>query len=366
MNHRTVKALAATTVAAVVLATLGAVFLFENRGAIVLRVFTAGSLSELFISGSGAMDVSSAFEAEHPGVEVRVLSGGSVDMVWRITGLGQSCDVLAVADYSLIPLMMVNVTPRAADFVIEFAKNSLVIAYTEKSAHHEELAGTNWYDILRRPDVKVGMSNPNDDPCGYRTQMSLVLAELYYDDPWIYDDLVLNNTNFLGVIHDPLGDTYTVLVPSRVEVKDASRLMVRSAEVELMSALESGAIDYLFIYESVAERHAGSGVLYLELPQEINLNDTALKSIYSRVRVTQFADSPNADSASTVEGAPIIYGLTIPLSSEQPELAEEFVAFLLGPKGREIARAAGLELLDPPNAGYWRGMVPPSLRGLVQ
>lgn len=366
MNHRAVKALATATVAVVAFAAFGGLFLFESRNVEFLRVFVAGSLSELFVSGPGTRDLSSAFENEHPGVEVRVISGGSVEMIRRITSLGQSCDVLMVADSSLIPVMMVNVTPRAASFAIEFATGSLVIAYTEKSAHHEELARTNWFDILRRPDVKVGMSNPNDDPCGYRTQMLLLLAELYYGDPWIYDDLVLNNTNFLGVIHDPPSGTYTVMVPSSVGVRDASKLMIRSAEVELMSALESGAIDYLFIYESVAERHAGSGVLYLELPREINLNDTALENLYSRVRVKQFADRPDGYGSNTVEGAPIVYGLTIPLSSEHPEMAEEFVAFLLGPEGQEIARAAGLEPLVPPSAGYWRSMVPPSLRGLVQ
>lgn len=365
MNQTTRIVLTAGIISALVAATLGALLFLSRDERVVLKVFTAGSLSEPFASMPEGQDLSSIFEKSHPDVDVQVVSGGSADMIRRVTGLNQACDVLAVADYSLIPLMMINATPKAASFCIEFARNSMVIAYTNRSAHAGEISQSNWPQILRQPDVKIGMSNPNDDPCGYRTQMLLVLAELYYNDTWLYDDLILNNTNFLGVKYDAVNDTYTVGIPSTVEVTNTSKLMIRSAEVDLTSALESGAIDYLFIYQSVAERHADSGELYLELPREINLNDTAPELNYSKVRVEQFADSTSANKTKMVAGGPIVYGVTIPLNSEHPELAQEFVALLLGNAGQAVMRNAGQEPIMPAHAGYWKSEVPPSLRDLV-
>ena len=329
----------------------------------VLTVFVAGSLAEPFGNMPDGQDLEGAFESSHAGVDVQIISGGSAEIIRRITELGQRCDVLAVADHSLIPAMMINSTERSAEFVISFAKNSLVLAFTERSRYADELNASNWYDVLRRPDVKLGFSNPNDDPCGYRTQMLLILAEQYYGDDAIYEDLVMSCTNIEDILVSD--NTTTIRVPSDLKATDSSRLMIRSAEVELTSALEAGSIDYLFIYESVARRHADSGIRYLELPREMNMNDTSLSSLYASVRLVQFADSPDPSRTKTVAGSPIVYGVTIPKNVEHPDLAIEFVRLLLGQVGQGIMRGAGQEPMDPPVAGYWKENVPEELRYLV-
>ena len=76
-----------------------------------------------------------------------------------------------------------------------FAGNEIVLAYTEKSKYADEIDEENWYEVLRRPGVKFGFTNPNDDPCGYRNQVVLQLAEIYYGDHEIYDNLVSKNSN---------------------------------------------------------------------------------------------------------------------------------------------------------------------------
>ncbi len=38
----------------------------------------------------------------------------------------------------------------------------------------------NWHEILLRPDVQYGHSDPNSDPCGYRSLLTWQLAEKYY------------------------------------------------------------------------------------------------------------------------------------------------------------------------------------------
>ena len=366
MDHRTVKILAGVVVAAIVAVSASAFMLWGDSERIVLKVYTAGSLSEPFSAMESGQDLKTLFEMTHKNVEVQVTSGGSADMIRRVAGLNQTCDVLAVADYSLIPSMMINVSPKAADFCVQFAKNSMIIAYTDLSRHHEGLTKDNWYQILRMPDVKFGFSSPNDDPAGYRAQMVMLLSEEYYNDSWIFEDLVLNNTNIIGVSQDANNGTYTVNVPSTLTVTNPEKVMIRSAEVDLTSALESGSIDYLFIYQSVAYRHASSGERYLELPREINLNDTAFSTNYSKVSVKQFADSIDPNKTKLIKGGPIVYGVTIPSSSEHPDLAIEFVKMLIGVEGQEVMKNAGQEPIVPAVAGFWKEQVPEELRGLVE
>ncbi len=148
----------------------------------VLKVFHAGSLSIPF------EELEAEFEARHPGVDVQREAAGSAQSVRKITELGKEADVLASADYALIPSLMM---PEYADWYAAFARNQMVIAYTNESKYSDEVNANNWYEILRRPDVRYGFSNPNDDPAGYRSQIVTQLAEFYYNDSQIYDDLML-------------------------------------------------------------------------------------------------------------------------------------------------------------------------------
>ncbi|MCK9299663.1 MAG: substrate-binding domain-containing protein, partial [Methanoculleus sp.] len=85
-----------------------------------LKVFHAGSLTGPFEK------VKAEFEAEHSGVTVLLEPAGSVDCVKKITENGKPADVLASADYALIPAMML---PDHADWYLTFAKNRMVLTY---------------------------------------------------------------------------------------------------------------------------------------------------------------------------------------------------------------------------------------------
>lgn len=357
------KILAVLVVCLIAIGSVAAFVLMQPKKT-VLTVFTAGSLSQPFSDMNG-QDLKAKFEAAHPNVEVQVTSGGSAEMIRRVTDLNQTCDILAVADYSLIPLNMINVTKSSASYSIQFAKNSMILAYTNHSAHHDIINETNWFNVLSMSDVKFGFSNPNDDPCGYRAQIVMLLAQQYYDNYTIYQNLVLNNTNMIGVTHDAVNGTYTVKVPSDLVATNTNKIMIRSAEIDLTSALELGSIDYLFIYESVASLHASSGERCLQLPMQINLNNSIYASSYSKVRVTQFADSSNASLVKTIKGGAIVYGVTIPSNSKHPALALEFMQMLLGSGGQATMKAAGQEPIVPAYAGYWKSKVPEGLQSYV-
>lgn len=296
---------------------------------VVLKVFHAGSLTEPMKA------FKEAFEKKYPNVEVQTEAAGSAATIRKVTELGRVADVIASADYSLIPKMMY---PDYASWTIMFAKNQIVIAYRNDSKYADEINSQNWYQILRRPDVKFGFSNPNDDPCGYRSQMVIQLAELYYNDSTIYDDLVAKHSNLKFVEENGI---YVLRMPNSENIDpDTNKLMIRSMEMELIHGMESGEIDYFFIYRSVAQQH---GFRYVELPPQIDLSSTKYADFYSKVKVV-------LANGKTVVGKPIVYGLTIPTNAEHKEYAEKFVELIISEEGQRILQDLGQPPIVPARA----------------
>lgn len=314
-------------------------------GGTVLKVFHAGSLSVPF------EQLETEFEAQHPGVDVQREAAGSAQSIKKITELGKKADVLASSDYALIPSMMM---PEYADWYTAFARNQIIIAYTNQSKYSNEINANNWYEILRRPDVRFGFSNPNDDPAGYRAQMVTQLAEFYYNDSRIYDDLIQNNTAMTTTTEE--NGTVLVHVPATEAISpNPNKIMLRSMEVELSSALETGEIDYLFIYKGVAQQH---GFKFVELPPEIDLSSIDYADNYSKVQV-------QTANGEIVTGSPVVYGITVPKNAENPELAIQFVKLLLEEPGQQILIKNGLTPITPALA-EGKDKMPKELQGLVK
>ncbi|EHP88336.1 tungstate ABC transporter substrate-binding protein WtpA [Methanotorris formicicus] len=308
----------------------------ENK---VLKIFHAGSLSVPF------SEYEKMFEKEHPNIDVQREPAGSVMCVRKITDLGKKADILASADYSLIPQMMM---PNYADWYIMIARNELVLAYTDKSKYNDEINSENWYEILNKPGVKFGFSNPNDDPCGYRSQMVMQLAEIYYKNPEIYDNLVLKNSN---IKVEKENDTYTILVPKDINV-NTNKIVLRSKETDLLAPLEAGAYDYLFIYKSVANQH---NLKYVELPKEINLGYYEYADTYKKVRLELLSKN------KTLVAKPIVYGLTIPKNAPNKKEAIEFVKLIL--EHPEVFENNGQPVINPV-IGF--GNIPEEIKPLVK
>jgi molybdate/tungstate transport system substrate-binding protein len=252
-----------------------------------------------------------AFILENPGVEVRMEAAGSIQCIRKITDLHQPCDVLAVADFSLIDDLMF---PEYADWNIRFATNELCLAYTEKSRGSQEINASNWFTFLLKPDISFGRSDPDSDPCGYRTLMALQLSEKYYAGGIEWEEIATKDQQY-----------------------------IRSKETDLNALLESRAIDYIFTYRSVAVQH---NFLHIRFPDSINLSDPGLDNWYSTVSV----EIPGSEPGKRIvkNGASMYYGITIPKHSENPALAKRFIQFILDPaKGGKIIRAAGQNVIPP-------------------
>ena len=305
-----------------------------------LRVFHAGSLAVPL------REIEREFERVHPGIDVQYESYGSAEAIRQITEAGRKGDVLASADYALIPDMMYD---EYADWLVRFATNDVVLAYNpEESRYAEDITAENWYDILRRDDVTFGFSNPNLDPCGYRSLMVCQLAELHYDDPEILDDLIISHT---GISVKENGD-YTIEVPEDPE-PDTEKVIIKPKEVELTSMVETGALDYYFIYRSVAVQN---GLGFVDLPEEIDLSSVEHEDEYKRVKVETADGKVNA-------GMPIVYGITVPKNAENPGLGLEFVQFVIGEEGQKIFARNGQPPITPPEGS---GAMPEELKPLVR
>ncbi len=279
-----------------------------------LTIFHAGSLSvPLKQIESGFKN----YAKEKLGVDVdfKDEASGSVMAVRKVTDLNRKADIVAVADYSLIPQLMV---PKYANFYILFATNEVVLAYTNQSKYSNIINSSNWYEILAKPDVSFGFSNPNLDPCGYRSIIVMKLADIYYGKN-IFERLIENNTNIYSIQSH-------IFVPREIKVK-SGKIKIRPKSVDLLGLLESGAVDYVFEYKSVAEQHK---LRYVKLPNDINLGDFKKANYYSKVSVT--IGSTN----KTIEAKPIVYGVTIPDNAANRKLAIEFLKYMLSEKGKEV------------------------------
>jgi len=317
------KILAAAIVAIIAVAAIGGVWYYttlkpEEK---VLKVFCAGSLTLPF------EDIEAQFEADNPNVDVQLEPAGSVACVQKITESGEECDVLASADYSLIPSMMMTEDSDYADWYIIFAVNRMTLAYTDNSKYADEITADNWYEILRRSDVKWGFSDPNLDPCGYRSPMVIQLAEHEYGDDMIFEDLIEANSDI--TVSE---DTGTYLIDANMTDLNPNtiRLMIREKSVELVTFVQEGGLDYAFEYSSVAKQH---GLKYLELPASIDLSSTNYENVYKTVKIEK--------TTTTSTGAPIVYGLTIPKNAPNPALAEEFVKYIINESGQAIMSNSG-------------------------
>ncbi len=312
-----------TIVIAMTIVVISGVFIFSGGGKPVLKIYHAGSLTVPLEK------IETQFESSHD-VDVQLEPHGSAEAISQITELHKVADILVSADYSLIPKMMF---PEYADWYIQFARNEIVLVYTTESNYANEINENNWYEILNRTNVKFGFSDPNLDPCGYRTLMVLQLAEICYDNSTIFDDLIASNTNIETIEEN---DNYLIQVPEDLN-PNTNKLEISDKSVSLFIKLEVHSIGYAFEYRSTAVQH---GFKFVELPDEINLTNTDHENTYKQVKV-QLANG------KVLTAEPIVYGITIPKNAPNEDLAVDFIKLLIADYGQEVFENCGQPPIVP-------------------
>lgn len=271
-----------------------------------LVVYNAGSLARPFHA------LLAAFAAAHPGVRPAQENSGSLEAARKLTELGKIPDILGVADYRILPSLIV---PSYSSWYVLFARNRMVILYSDQSIGAGEVSGDNWWQVVQRPGVRAGRSEPALDPNGYRTLMVFQLAERFYHKPGLAAKLL------------------RAFPPSYMRPKEA----------DLTALVQAGELDYAFSYLSIAR---ASGLRFVSLPDSIDLSNPDLAPWYSQATVRLPGATPT--DTVTFRGEPIVYGMTIPAQAPHAPLARAFLRFALSSRGRQVMAGAGLEVLPAP------------------
>jgi molybdate/tungstate transport system substrate-binding protein len=189
----------------------------------------------------------------------------------------------------------------------------MTVMYTNQSRYASEITPANWYQVVTRPGVIVGVSNKDTDPSGSQAIFMVKLAGLLYygNSSYIYDQLYVTK----AAKHE---------------------LIVVPTETTLDAQLETGAVDYVLTYSSEAISHK---LQYLNLDPKVNLSNLTLAEWYSQVNVTA--------EGKLTKGAPILYDLTIPSNSPDPTMGAAFIKDLFSSQGQAILESTGLRPLNP-------------------
>lgn len=297
-----------------------AVFLLSGCGSPDKKkiiIFHAGSLSKPMA------EIKNAFTKKYSEYEVIMEAAGSRACCRKVTDLNRDADIIFSADYKVFDDLLI---PKYTDWYIDYAVNKLVIAYTDHSKYSDEINEDNWFEILERKDVEFGHSDPNLDPCGYRTIMCWKLADKFYNK---------NIANRLNKACKPKN--------------------IRPYEVQLLSMLQNYSLDYAFEYESVCMQHH---LKYMEFPDEIDLSNPNFSKKYAKASVK--VTGKDKGTFSTITGSPIVYAFTILKQAKNKKGAIKFLDFMLSDEGRKIF-SDNQSLLSKPVAGG-SGKIPKELK----
>lgn len=270
----------------------------------------------LLVDAAGTLQVSfnavvnNVLRVEYPTLSYNYIFEGSRLAANEITQANKSFDIYASADYRIIPEQLI---PSYATWYIIFASNAMTVMYTNHSKYSSEINPTNWYQVITRPGVLVGVSNKDTDPSGSQAIFMLQLAGLVYyqNSSYIYDELYVNKA----------AEHELIVVPT---------------ETTLDAQLDTGAVDYVLTYSSEAISHKFP---YLNLDPRVNLSNLTLSGWYEQASVTI--------NGKLTKGAPILYDITIPNNSPDPSMAAAFIEALFSAQGQTILRSSGLRPLNP-------------------
>jgi molybdate/tungstate transport system substrate-binding protein len=252
--------------------------------------------------------------AARTGAKYELEPGASLEIARRMTELHKTPDVVLLADPEVFPQLLM---PQYVHGYALFARNRIVLAYTAGSRGGATINSSNWRTVIVQPGVETGRADPNTDPSGYRTLLTMQLAEQFYHENGLYSRLL-------------------AAAPAR---------NVRPREADQVALLQTHELDYIWTYQNLAEN---DGLKYVKLPDAIDLGNPADSAAYSHSETRVVGKRPG--DTLTMRGAPILFALAIPEKAENRALAEKFVAYLLSPDGRRVLRAQHLDALERPIA----------------
>lgn len=235
------------------------------------------------------------------GDRFRGYAGGSKLLANEIKGKLRRADIFISAAPKVNESLMGSANGDWVRWYITFAQSPLVIGYNPKSRFAADFKKEPWYKVLSQPGIRIGRTDPKLDPKGALTLALMQKAEAFYQMPGLAQRV-------LGAADNP-----RQIFP----------------EETLVGRLQSGQLDAGFFYSTET---ADDSIPALPLPAAV-----APKAVYT---------------ISIVQGAPA------------PQAAEAFLLYLLGPQGRAILKAHGVEPVEAAVTGD-AAAVPAAVEALV-
>ncbi len=291
-----------------------------------VQVMYAGSLTHVFERKLGpAFEVATGFIFQGEGK-------GSVAIANLIRGKVKRPDVFISADPAVDASLQGEANGNFVSWWVPFARTEMVIGWSPRSRFRADFeaaqSGKRTFEsVLSEPGVRLGRTDPELDPKGYRALFLFQLDE--------------ERTGERGEAKRILGapDNAAQIFP----------------EEQLIARTQIGQIDagIFYLVEAIE-----AGLPHLRLPDSVNQGDPAQASAYARVSYTN-------KKGVTFKGAPIIYTVTIPSTVQNTRGAESFVQYLFSKASQEILSNAGLLPVAPALEGN-AATVPSSLKPLVR
>ncbi len=319
VSSTTTNIAVACVAVAIVVAAIGAVVLVTSPKSTSTSITASSTMMSSSTSTEGPL-ISWSADAYAPevtsllngfgsttGVQVAPLkSGGSTADASSIEA-GAPDDVFVSS--SLAATSSAYLGNLTAGWTIGFATDQMVVAYSNSTTQtaatnniislgntaEKSNATSDWnsfYTALVSGTVKVGISDPSQDPGGLRGWLALELAGSLYSGG--------NSSAYTSIL-----------------LSDHDNVTAASA-ADLVAPLQAGDIQFLFTYKSAA---VSSDLPYITLDPHVNLGTASLAPLYAKFSYT--------DSAGTTKGAAIVISVTIPKSAVNTAEALEFVQYVV-------------------------------------
>ncbi len=225
----------------------------------------------------------------------------------RFEGMGRGAWALAhlIASRAFTADVFVSVTSGPMDFLqhrrwvhhaVAVARTEMVLAYNPHSRfaplmRRAQAGHPAWWQVLEKPGLRLGRTDPRVDPQGRNVIFVCLLAENLYHRPGLAHRLLGAWVNPIQIFSEP----------------------------SLMTRLEAGQLDAAITYRSAAVSHH---LPYVSLPAAINLGSPARRAAYRRVSFRL------AGTGQRVYPAPLVFYAGILRGARHPALARAFIAYL--------------------------------------
>lgn len=286
-----------------------------------VSVLYAGSLVHLMET-----EIGPAFQGQ-TGITFEGEGKGSVTGAVMIREGMRQPDVFISADPLVNFQELMSGSKGKSEWFLTFLANELVFVYDRGSRWVRDLdraaAGEiPWYQALEGEGLRLGRTDPQLDPKGYRLFFLAELARRGND-------------------------------PATGKAVDRLLAAPTFPEEHLMVLVETGQLDVAQGYRNEAVER---GLPFIPLPAGLNQGDVARTAEYAQAAYT-------TDAGVRYRGTPILYTVTIPVDAPHPEAAARFIEFLLS---GETDRFEGFGFNSAPVlVGGRRESVPEGLRDMI-